>query len=182
LLNLIISGEQEVQISRRSVLVAPLALAAPGAFLSERQSAFGAIADQAVRVAVAVPEGYRTLESRLYVIVENVSDGPQQHFEEWNSWGYDNVEIAWRADDHRTGTVRKVPGAWDRNAPTTITLQPGDSLVREVTFNPELWQGWPEMLHSTRWVVTATYRSLDDRQVGAWTGEATSPSRSVLIR
>jgi hypothetical protein len=164
-----------------------LTLAAPLAAGVWPRFAGAAPGPDAVRVSIALTEGSltegnRTTESPLFVIIENVSTAPQQHFEEWNSWGYGNVEIAWQADDQRTGVARKVPGVFTRNIPTTITLQPGDLFVRQVTFDPDLWQGWPEMPHSTRWELTATYRSIDDRQVGAWSGEVKSPPRSILIR
>jgi hypothetical protein len=135
-----------------------------------------------VRVSLAVPEGYNTLKSPLHVIIENVSSAPQQHFEEWNSWGYGNLTVAWTAADGTTGTVKKVPGVFTRNIPTAITLQPGQSLVREIHFDAKLWEGWPAIARFDKLTLQVTYEVKSDPKAPAWSGKVTSEEQTILIR
>src|SRR5690242_19112612 len=88
-----------------------------------------------VKVSLAVPEGYKTSSSPLHVIIENVGTKPQQHFEEWNSWGHGILSVEWADAAGNHGAVSKVPGGWDRNGPSTVAVEPGEALVREITFD-----------------------------------------------
>ncbi|MFI5380151.1 MAG: hypothetical protein ACHRHE_12705 [Tepidisphaerales bacterium] len=139
-----------------------------------------------VKVSLAVVErGRQSTGSPLHMIIENVSKQPQSHFDEWNSWGYGNVTLDWTDAQGHTGTVTKVPGAWTRNGPTTTILQPGEALVREVSFDPKLWQGWPAITNFTTLTLKAGYRSTGEPQVSnsaaGWTGTVNSKERTVIV-
>ena len=127
-------------------------------------------------------EGAHTTKSRLHVIIENVGDKPQRHFEEWNSWGYGNVTVEWTDAGGKTGTVAKVPGRFTRNYPSTVTLQPGEALVREVSFDPQLWQGWPEIATGTKLELKVIYQTTPDPKVSSWTGKVSSKGQTVRFR
>jgi hypothetical protein len=138
-----------------------------------------------VRVALAVVEGQQDIHKPLHVIIENISGKPQQHFSEWNSWGYGNLSVQWTDTAGKTGVVKKVPGAWDRNGPATTVLQPGDSLVREISFDPKLWEGWPALTNGSKLSVKVTYRSTGEPQINGsgegWVGEVTSKEGSFPL-
>jgi hypothetical protein len=135
-----------------------------------------------VKVSLAVPEGYKTVSSPLHVIIENVGNTPQQHFEEWNSWGYGNLSVEWSDESGNEGTVSKVPGSWDRNGPTTVTLQPGDALVREISFDEKLWRGWPKIKYETTLTLKVVYRAESHQDSPGWIGTVEAKSRAVLFR
>ena len=135
-----------------------------------------------VRVLLAVTEGAHSTKFPLYVIIENISDKPQSHFDEWNSWGYGNVTVEWTDAGGRTGTVAKVPGRFTKNYPSTVTLQPGEALVREISFDPQLWQGWPEIASGTKLQLKVIYQTAPDAKVSSWTGKVSSKELTVRFR
>ena len=158
-----------------------------GLFTAVPQGAWLKIAPSAaevpnVKVSLAVPEGYKTTSSPLRVIIENVGSAAQQHFEEWNSWGYGNLSVQWTDASGKQGTVAKVPGSWDRNGPSTVTLEPGQALVREITFDPKLWRGWPEIKYGTTLSLTVTYSADGHQDSPGWVGTVKAKRRDVLFR
>jgi hypothetical protein len=135
-----------------------------------------------VKVALAVVEGYQTTKSALHIIIENISDKPQRHFEEWNSWGYGNLTLEWTDANGKTGNVAKVPGSWDRNGPSTVILEPGEALVREITFDSKLWHVWPAIAYGTKLRLKVTYRSAGRPDADGWTGEVHTQEKTVTFR
>ncbi|MBC7819140.1 MAG: PQQ-binding-like beta-propeller repeat protein [Planctomycetaceae bacterium] len=135
-----------------------------------------------VRVLLSVPEGAHATTSPLHVIIENISDKPQSHFEEWNSWGYGNVTVEWTDAGGKVGTVAKVPGIFTKNYPSTVTLQPGEALVRKISFAPQVWQGWPEIPKGTKLRLKVIYQTAPDPKVSSWTGKVSSKEQTVLFR
>jgi hypothetical protein len=135
-----------------------------------------------VKVLLAVVEGYNTTKSPLRVIIENISDKPQRHFEEWNSWGYGNLTLEWTDANGKTGTVAKVPGSWDKNGPSTVVLKPGEALVREISFDSKLWHGWPAIASGTQLRLKVTYRSGGRPDSDGWTGEVHTQEKTVRFR
>ena len=135
-----------------------------------------------VEVSLAVVEGYETTKSPLHVIIENISDKPQSHFEEWNSWGYGNLTLEWSDANGKTGNVAKVPGRWDRNGPTTAVLEPGEALVREISFDSKLWQGWPAIAYGTKLRLKVTYHSAGRPDADGWTGEVAAQEKTVTFQ
>ena len=134
-----------------------------------------------VRVALAVPEGYGQAKKPLHVIIQNTGDKPQHHFEEWNSWGYGNLTIQWSDESGKTGTMTKISKGWDKNHPTTVTLQPGEALVREITFDPELWEGGPAIRQGMKLRLTVHYQSKPEKDVAVWVGKSNSPARDLVL-
>ena len=167
------------QLAAALLLVVFLAVLS-GSAASDNGAAVAAVSD--VRVALAVVEGHRTTNSPLHVIIENASGEPQSHFEEWNSWGYGNLTVEWTDAAGNTGKVAKVPGVWTVNFPSTVTLQPGDALVREVSFDSKLWQGWPEVPSGATLTLQVTYHSSGEPAADGWTGSVTAKVQTVLFR
>jgi hypothetical protein len=135
-----------------------------------------------VKVSLAEVEGYDTTKSPLHVIIENISEKPQSHFEEWNSLGYGNLTLEWRDANGKTGNVAKVPGRWDRNGPTTVVLEPGEALVREISFDSKLWQGWPAIAYGTKLRLKVIYHSAGRPDSDGWTGEVAAQEKTVTFR
>lgn len=144
-----------------------------------RAGAAAPIPDLKISLAVQEDSAY------LHIIIENTSNKPQRHFDEWNSWGYFNITLRWTDRDGKSGTVTKVPRGWDRNYPSTVTLPPGDMLVREVPLPSPAWQGWPDRGGILK--VKATYHQQKSDDPGepadplVWVGSATSREQIVSI-
>jgi len=141
-----------------------------------------------VKVMLAVVEPHFNTGSVLHVIIQNISQKPQGHFDEWNSWGYGNLTLQWTDAQGMKGTVTKVARGWDRNAPTTTLLQPGQVLVREISFDSKLWQGWPTINDQTKLTVKVTYHATSEPRLPpakgdepGWTGSVTSKEQTILV-
>ena len=154
--------------------------AVPRAARSDNQVGIAKKTD--VKVSLAVVEGYKTTNSPLHVIIENISDKPQRHFEEWNSWGYGNLTLEWTDANGKTGNVAKVPGSWDKNGPSTVVLKPGEALVREISFDSKLWHGWAAIASGTKLRLKVTYRSAGRPDSDGWTGEVDAQEKTVTFR
>jgi beta-lactamase regulating signal transducer with metallopeptidase domain len=135
-----------------------------------------------VRVLLAVTGRAHSTTVPLHVIIENISHKPQSHFEERNSWGYANVTVEWTDASGKSGTVAKVPAIFTVNFPSTVTLQPGEALVRKISFEPHLWQGWPEIPKGTKLRLKVSYQTAPDPKYPSWTGKVSSPEQTVLFR
>ena len=134
-----------------------------------------------VRVFLAVFEGYGHAKKPLHVIIQNTGDKAQHHFEEWNSWGYGNLTVQWSDESGKTGTMTKIAKGWDKNHPTTVTLQPGEALVREIIFDPQLWEGLPAIRQGIKLRLKVQYQSKPEKDVPVWVGSRTSPARDVVL-
>ena len=80
--------------------------------------------------------GLRQSDPHINVVLQNTSSKPINIFEEWNSWGYNNLRLEITKVDGKVLdkplVVRKGMMAWGANFSSAETLAPGDALVREV--------------------------------------------------
>jgi hypothetical protein len=138
-----------------------------------------------VYIPVMESDGFLRTNSSLHVIIENVSDKPQKLFEEWNSWGYDNLTLQWTDAQGKTGKVAKVPGFWTVNYPSTVVLQPGEAIVRDISFDPKLWKGWPSITEPMELKVKVSYQPTGQPKVpeaDGWVGTVTSNERAINVQ
>lgn len=102
----------------------------------------------AVSIAVPAQNGSNirsislsTADPHIDVVLRNVSSQPQEFFTETCSAGYNALHLELLAVDGKTLTppiiVRREVGSWDANAIFTVTLKPGDVMVREVHFTDD---------------------------------------------
>ena len=85
-------------------------------------------------------------------------------------------------------TVKRVPTAWEKNAPIFVELDPGDSIVREIKLTDGSWtrlslstEGIPE--HS-QLNVRGVYENHEKEHANAkdvWTGKVVSPELKLRI-
>ena len=109
----------------------------------------------ALTVSVAAPKvnGKRvvdlsTADPHIDVVIRNTSRRPLELFGEDNSAGYDNLHLELLARDGRTLPepiiVNRSISVWYHNVMQTVTLEPGEIMVREVHFTKdEPMQGPP---------------------------------------
>ncbi len=151
--------------------------------------------DSPISVSLAIPAqwGGRALENyqdghptHFHVIVSNVSGQPQRIWQEWCSWGYFGLTFELTDDQGKKWVAQKCPRDWDKNFPSTWTLDPHESLALDVYFtDTNIWQGFPMPRQSSQTVTMQAVLEFkpDDnsRQIGVWTGRAVSKAEKVAF-
>lgn len=156
-----------------------------------------------------VPESYSTNASRdanikcshFHVLLTNKSSVSIGLFEEWNSSGYFCLSFAITYPDGRTVSVVKMPRGWDKNFPSTLTIEPGGFHVFDVDLDPKIWlesplqergtpgrPPWPaDGLHCRmRAIFSISPREASEaiwlpEGVSVWTGTITSAERTYQL-
>lgn len=99
----------------------------------------------AITVSIAVPEerGRRivalsTADPHIDVVIRNISDQPLEFYADDCSAGYDTLRLELLGIDDKPLPqpiiVERSVMMWERNRIRTVTLEPGDVMVREVHF------------------------------------------------
>lgn len=124
----------------------------------------------------------------FHVLLTNTSKVPVTLFEEWNSWGYFGLSFEISYPDGRTVRAVKKDRGWDKNFPSTVTIEPGGFYVFNVTLDPDIWEN--SLLqektsdHGTACRMRAIYTiepSKYSREKHAWTGTVESPERAFIF-
>ena len=68
----------------------------------------------------------------FYVVLTNVSAGPQLVWELWNSWGYQTISFELTTANGKKFILSRQPQAFTKNNPVTFAVQPGD--IRSIPF------------------------------------------------
>jgi hypothetical protein len=124
-----------------------------------------------VRIAVQGPNWLPSDHSPppLQVVFENTSAGALSVTNENSSFGYSNLTFDYMLPGGGHGTLSRIPRPWRMNALTSTTLGPGQCLVRDIYFDPNVWSGLPELSQSTDITFTATYTD-DNVSAPVWHG------------
>jgi hypothetical protein len=130
-------------------------------------------------------ELYRSSQ-HFYVVVTNVSGESIRLWKEWCSWGYFNLSFQVTDEAGRSVEVRKQDRAWTKNFPDWEIIPPGGHHVREVTFDPTIWEGSP-LPEANRHRAVRMRAIYEIRPEGAtkehrvWTGQVSSPEESYEL-
>lgn len=139
-----------------------------------------------LKLRIAVPERNAMVaqdeHSHFHVVIENVSDRPQQIYDEWNSWGYFNLHFEFWTPDGERKMMKKLGKSWFNNVPTSTTLQPGEVTVWDVYPNDTIWTAvpLPERHHEVKVRIRAIFEQKDAGEM--WTGRALSPEEEITFR
>ena len=77
----------------------------------------------------------------------------------------------------------EAPKTWKRlDVPMPAKPGPGEALVREISFDPKLWHGWPAIAYGTKLRLKVTYRSAGRSDAAGWTGEVHAQEQTVTFR
>lgn len=162
-----------------------------------------------VRIAVPVEHNLRAIElnrsnPRFFVTISNSSSTPLTFWKDGNSWSFRNITFQITAIDGKPLAQpilleRPHDVAWGGNRIGAETLQPGDSLVREITlqipetpgYKPPLearnYQNLPMdmgtgRLHRVRMrALLDVPKDEDTSRYGVWTGHVESPEEEYEI-
>lgn len=148
--------------------------------------------DSPISISLAIPAqwGGRALENfqdghatHFHVIVSNVSGQPQRI---WQEWGYFGLTFELTDEQGKKWVARKCPRGWDKNFPSTWTLDPHESLVLDVYFtDTNIWQGFAMPKRNSQTVTMQAVLEFkpdeNSRQIGVWTGRAVSKAEKVTF-
>ncbi len=62
----------------------------------------------------------------FYVVITNVSGGPQSIWQDWNSWGYQTISFELATADGKKFVLSKKQEEFTRNFPSTFVVEPGE--------------------------------------------------------
>lgn len=124
--------------------------------------------------------------SRFSVVLTNLSDKPVRLWREWCSWGYFALSFVVNDDAGKATVVKKAGRGWDKNYPDWTQLDPGDSMVFEVTFGENTWENAPLPApgKSLKVRMKAVYEVREDeesKKLNVWTGKVESPELAFTI-
>jgi hypothetical protein len=167
--------------------------------------------DLAIEIAVPMHDGVRNLchdcDTNLYfhVIVSNVSTNPVRLWEDWCSWGSDNVTFEIIMPNGAKTIVHKGAQIFGGNRPDYYVLLPGESSVRDIKLNEsfggtKVWENVPKLEVGQKIKMRAifeidkeedsdrtdteghvTHELADDKQYHIWTGKAASEWKEYII-
>jgi hypothetical protein len=122
----------------------------------------------------------------FYVVLTNVSRDPQPVWEDWNSWGYQNISFELTAADGRTFVASKRQQVFTRNFPSTFLIQPGEHQVYAIRLNKD-WEARPVVPKADKMAITlkAIYEvtpTPEATQYKVWTGRVESRIYKFTLR
>ena len=107
-------------------------------------------------------------------------------YEDWNSWGY--FAPSFKAEDGncRTYDITRRERGWDKNYPSTATLNKGDFLIIDTYLCDETWRVTPKLPATktlTLQVVGRFVMKADKKRPvsGLWTGQAESAPLEIYL-
>lgn len=154
------------------------------------QASAPAESDVAISLAIPLHNGERRVEYRdgclhFAVVVTNTSKKPVRIWRDWCSWGYYGLEFEITDASGHKSTAKKKPAEFTRNFPDWWTLEAGETLVIDVDFSADHWEGFPKPENGSQ---TVTMRAIfkfepdvESRKNHVWTGQASSKPERVTF-
>jgi hypothetical protein len=122
----------------------------------------------------------------FYVVLTNASRDAQPVFEDWNSWGYQNVSFEFTMPDGRKLVVSKRDQSFTRNVPSTFLIPRGEHRVYAIRLDKQ-WETRPKLSADAEtlltlkaiYQVTATPEATEHK---VWTGRIESKTYNFTLR
>jgi len=142
---------------------------------------------QALKISIAVPERGVVLaadeHSHFHVVIENVSEQPQNVIDEWNSWGYFDLHFEFTTAKGERRLMEKQPRNWWRNFFTATTLKPHEVTVWDVYLDGTIWSELPVPEQGDATVrLRAIFEQNPEPGQDVWQGRIESPERQLIFR
>jgi len=120
------------------------------------------------------------------VVLTNIGKDTIRLWRESCSWGYFNLSFEVQYPGGKQVLVTRKQRVWEKNYPDWMIIPPGDHLVIEVTFDPNIWQNSPLPAPGQQQTVSlrAVYESADSKEAKAnkvWSGRAVSPANTYTL-
>ncbi len=122
----------------------------------------------------------------FYVVITNVSGGPQSIWQYSNRWGYQAISFELTmADGKKFGLSKKQEG-FTRNFPSTFVVEPGEHQVYPIKLD-EWWETHPALPKTDEMLITlkAVYEvsvTPEASQYKVWTGRLESRAYNFSLR
>lgn len=149
----------------------------------------GGLPNLSLMIAVPIHDGQRTIEvgrraTHFNVIIKNLSEHRVNLWREWCSWGYFNLSFQLTDENGTTWIAKKKEKDWGKNF-DSMTVDPSDELVIDVTFDPDIWDNVLPLDagRSTTVSMVAIYQSEnsdDAKERGVW-GRLVSDKREYTL-
>jgi len=122
----------------------------------------------------------------FYVVITNVSGGPQSIWEYWNSWGNQAISFELTMADGKKFVLSRKQEGFTRNFPSTFVLEPGEHQVYPIRLD-EWWETHPALPRTDEMPITlkAVYQvstTPEATQYKVWTGRLESHSYNFSLR
>ncbi len=122
----------------------------------------------------------------FYVVITNVSGGPQSIWQYWNSWGYQAISFELTMADGKKFVLSKKQEEFTMNFPSTFAVEPGEHQVYPITLN-EWWETHPALPKTDEMPISlkAVYEvstTPEAIQYKVWTGRLESHSYNFSLR
>jgi hypothetical protein len=122
----------------------------------------------------------------FYVVLTNVSQDSQTVWEDWNSWGYQNLSFELTTADGRKFVTSKRQQDFTVNIPSTFLIQPGEHQVYAIRFDKE-WETRPALPGAKDMPITlkAIYKvspTPEAKQYKVWMGSLESRIYKFTLR
>lgn len=143
----------------------------------------GAPAAPTLRCELRGSENRPISSSHLHFLLFSGQNGLRV-FQAWNSWGYDSRSFT--ATDLATKKKYRITrqgGAWDKNVPSTHTLNEGEFLLTDIELADGSWASSPKlpMTRQLHLSVVGEYSQKKDPIAETWTGHISSPPTEVYL-
>jgi hypothetical protein len=122
----------------------------------------------------------------FFVVLTNVSPDTQPVWENWNSWGYQNVSFELTTANGKKFVVSRRQEDFTRNFPSTFLISSGEHQVYPIRLD-ELWETHPTLPKIDEMSVTlkAIYEvspTAETAQYHVWTGHLESRSYKLTLK
>ena len=122
----------------------------------------------------------------FYVVITNVSGGPQSIWQYWNSWGYQAISFELTTADGKKFVLSKKQEEFTRNFPSTFVVEPGEHQVSPIKLD-ERWETHPALPKTDEMPITlkAVYEistTPEASQYKVWTGRLESHGYNFSLR
>jgi hypothetical protein len=122
----------------------------------------------------------------FYVVITNVSGGPQSIWQYWNSWGYQAISFELTMADGKKFGLSKKQEEFTRNFPSTFVVEPGEHQVYPIKLD-EWWETHPAVPKTDEMPITlkAVYEvsvTPEASQYKVWTGRLESRAYNFSLR
>jgi len=122
----------------------------------------------------------------FYVVITNVSGGPQSIWQYWNSWGYQAISFELTMADGKKFVLSKKQEGFTKNFPSTFGVEPGEHQVYPIKLD-EWWETHPALPKTDEMPITlkAVYEvstTPEATQYKVWTGRLESHNYNFSLR
>ena len=122
----------------------------------------------------------RSWDKNFHIVLRNVSDKPQNIWQDWVSWGYFALSFELKDESGKTWVAKKILAAFNQNGPMFWTLKPNEYLVIDVCLADDQksdWQKWKGFPHNQAVSMRAIFEIQEDgesKKHSVWTGRVVS--------